>query len=255
MKNSLGRVSLNRQTFFLLLVSVVIVYAITFLQKQWDYSSFWKKNSQDYMVGNVTLLTNYDGYYWVKMARELDKGTLGKRQVEPTKGYPDLQMLAIKDTPSLLAVFISGFKNFTNGDYYRAAIFLVPVLAGLFVFPLFFYFYRLGYGASAVYGGLFATFCHAYYDRTNMGRVDTDLLNLFFPLLAACFILYINKDKSWRQNLVCAFATGLTMYLFTWWYQQPSFIFVYLLVMAVYLVLERIHWRQIGALLLVYLLA
>ena len=155
----------DRRTFFLLLISILIVYAITFSQKKWDYSMFWLNNSQDYVVENVTLLSNLDGYYWLKMARELDNGTLGKSQLEPTKGYPDLQILALKDTPSLLAEFISVAKNFTGGDYYRAAIFLVPILSGLFVFPLFFYFYRIGYGASAIYGGLIATFGNAYYAR------------------------------------------------------------------------------------------
>ena len=40
---------------------------------------------------------------------------------------------------------------------------LIPLLAGLFVFPLCFYFYRLGYGASAVLGGLVGSFSPAYY--------------------------------------------------------------------------------------------
>jgi len=250
------------QTFFskwrtplLLFAGILIVYGLSFYQRQNDYSSFWMNNSQDYVVENVTSLTTKDGYYWLKMARELDKGTLGKGQAEITKGYPDLQKLALQDTPSLLAVLISFAKNFTNGDYYRAGIFLVPILSGLFVFPLFFYFNKLGFGASAIYGGLIATFGHAYYDRTMMGRVDTDLLNTFFPLVVACFILFMGREKSWRANLCLSFASGLTMYLFTWWYQQPIFIAVYLLVMAVYLVFSRVSWKQIIPILLVFLLA
>ena len=131
----------------------------------------------------------------------------------------------------------------------------MPILSGLFVFPLFFYFNKLGFGASAIYGGLIATFGHAYYDRTMMGRVDTDLLNTFFPLLVACFILFMGREKSWRVNLCLSVASGLTMYLFTWWYQQPVFIAVYFFVMAAYLVLSRVPWKQIAPILLVFLLA
>ena len=245
----------NRRTLLLLLLSVLVVYGLSFYQKQADYSFFWMNNSQDYVVEDVTLLGSTDSYFWLKMARELDKGTLGKGQKEITKGYPDQQMLAIQDTPSLLAVFISFAKNFTDGDYYRAGIFLVPILSGLFVVPLFFYFYQLGYGASAIYGGLIATFGNAYYVRTMMGKVDTDLLNTFFPLVAACFILPINKQKNWRHNVSLSIGAGLTMYLFTWWYQQPSFIFVYLVVMGAYLVFSRVPWRQTVPILVVYLLA
>ena len=102
----------NHRTFLLLFMGILVVYGLSFYQRQADYSSFWMDNSQDYVVEDVTLLATNDGYYWVKMARELDKGTLGKGQKEITKGYPDLQMLAIQDTPSLLAVLISFAKNF-----------------------------------------------------------------------------------------------------------------------------------------------
>ena len=254
MENSQASLS-KRRTFFLLLVSILAVYAITFAQKYWDYSTFWLGHGEDYVVEDVTLLSNLDGYYWLKMARELDKGTLEKGQLEPTKGYPDLQMLAIQDKPGLLAEFISFANKFTGGDYYRAAIFLVPILAGLFVLPLFFYFNRVGFGASAIYGGLIATFGHAYYDRTMMGRVDTDLLNIFFPLLAACFILPIRKEKDWRYNTCLSIGAGLTMYLFTWWYQQPSFILIYLFVMILHLVFGRVPWKQVALILVVFLLA
>jgi len=246
---------LNHRTHLLLFMGILVVYGLSFYQRQADYSFFWMNNSQDYVVEDVTLLASTDSYYWLKMARELDKGTLGKGQKEITKGYPDLQMLAIQDTPSLLAVLISFAKNFTDGDYYRAGILLVPILSGLFVFPLFFYFNKLGFGASAIYGGLIATFGHAYYDRTMMGRVDTDLLNTFFPLVVACFILFMGREKSWRVNFSLSFASGLTMYLFTWWYQQPSFIGVYLFVMAAYLVISRVSWKQIAPILIIFLLA
>ena len=245
----------NRWAVFVLFIGILVVYGLSYDQRQSDYDEFWMENSQDYVVENVTLLSSLDSYYWLKMAREYDRGTLGKGQSEPTKGYPDLQKLAINDTPSLLAVLISFAKNFTGGDYYRAGIFLVPILAGFFVFPLFFYFNRLGYGASAILGGLIGTFGHAYYDRTLMGRVDTDLLNTFFPLAIACFILPMNKEKSWRANLLLSAGAGLMSYLFTWWYQQASFIPVFWVVMAVYLVFGRVPWKQIVAILLVFLVA
>jgi len=246
---------INRWAVFVLFIGILVVYGLSYYQRQADYDGFWMENSQDYVVENVTLLASLDSYYWLKMARELDKGTLGKGQSDPTKGYPDLQKLAINDTPSHVATLISVAKNFTGGDYYRAGIFLVPILAGLFVFPLFFYFNRLGFGASAILGGLIGTFGHAYYDRTLMGRVDTDLLNTFFPLAIACFILPMDREKSWRTNLLLAAGAGLMSYLFTRWYQQASFIPVFLVVMAVYIVLGRVPWKQVVAILLVFLLA
>jgi len=251
--NSIQTFFLNNRTILLVFISVLIVYGFSCYTRQADYK-FWLENSQDYVVDHVTAMSTKDAYYWLKMARELDKGTLGKGKKDPTKGYPDLVPLAIKDSPSLLAELISLGKNFTGGDYYRAGLMLVSILAGLFVFPLFFYFNRLGFGASAVLGGLIGTFGHAYYDRTMMGRVDTDLLNTFFPLAVACFILPMDKEKTRRANIGLAIGAGLTMYLYNRWYQMPAFIFVYLFFMAVYLILVRVHWKQIVPILLVFLL-
>ncbi|MFC1845006.1 STT3 domain-containing protein [Thermodesulfobacteriota bacterium] len=240
----------NNYIALLIFLAILVVYGLSSYKRQADYW-YWLENSQDYVVENVTAMTTLDAYYWLKMARELDNGTLGKAT---TKGYPDLVPLALKDKPGLLAKFISFGKNFTGGDYYRAGLLLVTVLSGLFIFPLFFYFQRLGFGASAVLGGLVGTFGHAYYDRTMMGRVDTDLLNTFFPLAVACFILPMTREKTLRANISLAVGAGLTMYLFTQWYQMPAFILVYLFVIALYLLLGRVHWKHIVPILLVYLL-
>ena len=238
----------------ILFAAILLVYGITFYQRLADYR-YWMENSQDFVVEDVTTMSGMDSFFWLKMARELDAGHIGKKMPDPTKGYPDLEPLAIKDKASLLAELISFGKNFTDGDYYRSGLLLIPVLAGLFVFPLFLYFNSLGFGASAVLGGLVGSFAHAYYDRTMIGRIDTDLLNTFFPLAVACFFLQISKKKSWRSNMGFSLGAGLAMYLFTRWYQQPSFILVYLLVLVVHLIIGRVPWKQILPLLLVFLLA
>jgi dolichyl-diphosphooligosaccharide--protein glycosyltransferase len=245
--------SANRLVFLLTFICILIVYGISCYKRQADYQ-YWMEHSQDYVVDHVTAMTTMDAYYWLKMARELDEGSLAKGKPDPLRGYPDHVPLVLSGSPSLLAEFIRFGKNFTGGDYYRAGLMLVSVLAGLFVFPLFFYFNRLGFGGAAVLGGLVGSFSHAYYDRSMMGRVDTDLLNIFFPLAIACFILPMDREKTWRANSFLAIGAGITMYLFNWWYQQPSFILVFLFLMTAYLLLGRVNWKQILLILFLFLL-
>ncbi len=237
----------------LIFLSALVVYALTYAVRYATYSH-WMENPREFVVEEIPPMTSMDAYYWLKMARELDEGTLGKGQAEPTKGYPDRVPLAIKDTPGLLAELISCAKTFTGGNYYRAGLLLIPLLSGLFVVPLYFYCTRIGFGASATLGGLVGSFSHAYYIRTMMGRVDTDLLNLFFALSTACFILPINRQRQLWSNLSLAAGAGLTMYLFMRWYQQPGIILVYLVTMVFYLLIMRVSFAHIALILPAFLL-
>jgi len=78
----------NHRTFLLLFACILGVYSISFSERLSSYS-YWMENSESYVVDHVTAMSGPDSYYWLKMARELDKGTLGKGQREPLKGYPD----------------------------------------------------------------------------------------------------------------------------------------------------------------------
>jgi dolichyl-diphosphooligosaccharide--protein glycosyltransferase len=198
-------------------------------------------------------MATMDAYWWLKVAKDMDAGRTGKDLTDPIKEYPDLA--GYPENPSLLSRLISLGKNFTGGDYYKAGLLLVPLLAGLFVFPLFFYFNTLGFGASAILGGLVGSFSWAYYSRSAMGCVDTDLLNLFFPMAVSALVVLINKERTFRANLLLAVGAGLMMYLFSWWYQLPLFFLVYLVFIAAYLILVRLPRKQTAWLLLAFALA
>jgi len=242
----------DNQAVILVFIGILAVYGLSFYKSRASYT-YWMENSSQYVVEDVTAMSTLDAYWWLKLARDLDEGRLGKEIGDPVKEYPDLNNYP--DTANLLARLISLGKNFTGGDYYRAGLLLIPFLAGLFVFPLFLYFKTLGFGAAAVLGGLIGSFSLAYFQRTMMGRVDTDLLNTFFPIAVSAFIVLISKERVFRINMLCATGAGLTMYLYNWWYQQPGFIMVYLFFMTFYLLLNRITVKQIAWLLLVFLVA
>jgi dolichyl-diphosphooligosaccharide--protein glycosyltransferase len=81
------------------------------------------------------------------------------------------------------------------------------------------------------------------------------MLNTFFPMVVSALIVLINRERSFRANLLLAVGAGAAMYLFNWWYQQPAFFLIYLLFIAAYLFLLRFPWKQAGWLLLAFTLA
>ena len=73
----------------------------------------------------------------------------------------------------LLSRLLGGCSHLLfGGDIDKTALVLSPLLASLFMIPLFWYCWRLGVPAAGLMGGLVATFCIEYYQRTErrLGR-------------------------------------------------------------------------------------
>jgi dolichyl-diphosphooligosaccharide--protein glycosyltransferase len=101
------------------------------------------------------------------------------------------------------------------GSVERAGLYLIPVLANLFLIPMFIYGWRIGYPAAGLMGGLVATFSIGYYARSSIGWVDTDCLNLLFPWAASLLVLCIRRDQCAATVLLLSATLGVTLYLST----------------------------------------
>ncbi len=239
----------------------------------------WKENPQAYFVGERPMMTTLDAPYWLRIAREYNerksrlKGSLrhypestitfAKRAAEelalPSK-YTDStpssssfsnlfsssenQEISYHDVP-LLGFLISHLAPFFNYNYYLAGTLLIPVLASLFILPLGIYFFWIGVPLSGLLGGLIGTFAGGYYMRSSIGRIDTDMLNIFFPVLAGLLILLAGKAKTERGVLLYAVGTGLSLFLFQWWYIKSGFILAYFMVLVLSLFVQQIRFQTI----------
>lgn len=145
----------------------------------------------------------------------------------------------------LLSFLIAKIVPYFNYNYYLAGTLLVPLLASLFILPLGIYFFRIGVPLAGLLGGLIGTFASGYYMRSSIGRIDTDMLNLFFPVLAALLILLTLQSKSERSVLLYSAAVGISLLLFEWWYSKPGFSLVYFVVLIFSLFIHKIRFRTV----------
>jgi undecaprenyl-diphosphooligosaccharide---protein glycotransferase len=238
----------------------------------------WKENPQAYFVGERPMMTTLDAPYWLRLARKYNEGTYGQKgglraypentdtfQGMPTKelslplkytdptpastssslssssGSPEIHY---RDVP-LLSFLIAHIAPFFNYNYYLTGTLLIPVLASLFILPLGIYFFRIGVPLSGLLGGLIGTFAGGYYMRSSIGRIDTDMLNLFFPVLSGLLILLAGKTKTERSVLLYALGAGLSLFLFQWWYDRSGFTLAYFMVLVFSLFVQRIRFRTI----------
>jgi dolichyl-diphosphooligosaccharide--protein glycosyltransferase len=228
----------NKKTVTLILFILILfsAYWLSTYQRLKQFDT-WKANQQIYFVKDYPAMTTLDSFIWLRHAKEYNEGKfiIG----EPDKLRYAFDFGGNNEFPiPLLSWLLAKLSVFFNGNYYLAGIYLIPFLAGLFIFPLGIYFYRLKVPAAGILGGLIGTFSFMYYVRSCTGRVDTDSLNLFFPFLASLFILLAFESEKKRNEYIFSSLTGLSMALFYWWYFKPGFTIIFFVTLIVMLLIK-----------------
>ena len=260
----------------LLFAGVLLVCFAVSVETRYQQFETWEKTPTAFFVGERPMMTTLDAPYWLRWAREYNEGTFGKINdslreypegtetfrkkfiIEPLKyqqknnPYDENKLISYRDVP-FLSFLIAHIAPFFNYNYYLTGTLLIPVMASLFILPLGIYFFRIGLSVSGLLGGLIGTFSAAYYMRSSIGRIDTDMLNLFFPVISSLLILMASLAKSERTVLLYSAGTGLSLFLFQWWYDRPGFTLVYFMVLVFSLFIQQVRFRTclLGALLFV----
>ena len=224
-------------TLVLFLIVLFLVYSLSTYQRLNQFNT-WKENKRIYFVEDYPAMTTLDSFIWLRHAKEYNKGEYKYGESDKYRYAFDFNAKNVVPVP-MLSWLLAKFSNFTNGNYYMAGIFLIPFLAGLFIFPLGIYFYRLKFPAAGILGGLIGTFSYVYYVRSCTGRVDTDSLNLFFPFLASLLILLAYEAEKKKFEYILAAFSGLSMSLFYWWYSKPGFTIIFFVTLLVMLFLKN----------------
>jgi dolichyl-diphosphooligosaccharide--protein glycosyltransferase len=251
----------------LFVVVLLVCYGIS-VNVRYQQLEIWKQNSEQFFVGEQPLMTTLDAPYWVRWAKEYRDGEYYGQ--ENKRSYPSntqwfkeeqaqfiaketstqaepvlpLERLTSPTSLPLLSFIVAMVSPFFAGNLYMAGNWLVIFSGGLFILPLGLYGWRLGYPIAGMLGGLIGTFCSEYFVRASIGRIDTDMLNIFFPILGAYLVLLTCQARQERWVWFWAAIAGLTMNLFVWWYQRPGFTLGCFLTLLFGLVVWRRTARQ-----------
>ena len=122
---------------------------------------------------------------------------------------------------------------------------IIPVTAAITALAIIFCFGATGYwlegSVAAIGGGLSMT----YLQRSSIGRIDTDQLNLGF-LLAVWPSNLGWPSKKWRSGLGITILAGLAAWLFMEWYGKSELIWMILFALFwTVLVCSRSLWRSL----------
>lgn len=221
-------------TFVIAILVLMTVFSV--IIKAVQYRT-WQHEPANFSKG-IPIMTMHDAYLWLKTARDYKDEILNENFTQ----IPMISFVAAKGA------------WFFGNNIHKTAVFFSMIFPVLVIYPLFLYFYRTGYPSAGILGGLAALLSPAYMGRSTIGYYTTDILNLFFPFLAALFILLAVNDKK-KYTYIFSGLTGITILIFHWWYPKPGFTTVYFFVLAAFLFVHRIEKRTILYSAIIYLFA
>ena len=202
-----------KQLFFYILSAYVLSIAVRlFLYYQAS------DNANYFYNGNIIPLWTADAGLYGYYANQILSGVSYPFVAEYMPGY-----------------LLSWIVNLTGISLNNALFFAPAFLASLVVIPMILIANRYKMVTFGLYSAFIGSIMTSYYYRTHLGYYDTDVLNLFLPLLAIYFLIKLVEDK----NILDALYASLMLISFSLWYHSSSaiiltiiaFYFLYILVL------------------------
>ena len=194
---------------------LVLVLAIGILLRTHDYA-VWQENRQLYVFEDEPLLLNADGYHYLRLARDLQRGDY--RPVDELRTTPEHPPRP--NPPPLLAVLTAILSASGLTSLARTAIVLPVALSLSLAVPVLALCRHLQLPAlPALVAALTAITSRTYLVRTSLGVYDTDCLIVFFSLSASVCALGFGLGQG-RRRYAYLLGAALNAACFAWWWDQ-----------------------------------
>jgi len=197
------------------LLLCILVFALGFYVR-FDEFAFWNKFPEVFYYDDQPVLANGDGYYYLRMARDLVENRYNA--VDQLKKHPDH---ILRPTPppliSSLAAWVSAISPMSL-DW--IAVFLPAIAGPLLIIPLYGLCRMLEGGRfMGITAAFFSVLSIQYVYRTRIGFFDTDCLNVtLIVTITYFFMLFAVKTGFSRYFFFVSgiFFTGI----FVWHWDQ-----------------------------------
>ncbi|MDT7831665.1 STT3 domain-containing protein [Flavobacteriaceae bacterium S356] len=197
-------------------LGLIILFAI-FLRYE-DFS-VWKKNKTAFQFQGEYQMGNFDSYYYLEIAKEVQNGDYDNLQEKSR--VPNGKEVPI--IPPLLSVLAASISSIMNTPIATVAIFLPIFLASLLAPLVFFFCRRLNFNrVASLTAAVFSIISLTYVVRTRIGVFDTDCMNVIFVLLNS-YLFYQFAMLETKKRYTYLILGILSSFLFyTWWNTATS---------------------------------
>ena len=190
-------------------MALTIAFAV-FLRVE-DFTT-WLAHPETAMFRGVPILATFDGYYFLRYARDLSEGTYGK--IDELRTAPDSPA---RPTPPLLSLTAAGISWLGGIRLEWVATFFPCFFSVLLFYPLYFMGRHWGNSMSGIIASLVALSSPYYISRNCLGWFDTDCGNVTFTMIAV-FLPILMAERKGKERAFCLAGALLNfLVFFTWW--------------------------------------
>ncbi|MFV0481241.1 MAG: STT3 domain-containing protein [Campylobacteraceae bacterium] len=209
------------------------------------------ENNQDFRWNNELMVTTNDSYLFAEGAKDLafcqrDNASMGAYYQQNC--HQEFDLSPVDQPLSKITYILHKILPFSLETLF---LYMPAVFSSLIVIPIILLSKRLHLTTMGVIAALVSSIGISYYSRSMMGYYDTDMLNIFFPLLLVWSLSLALMTKEKKYLLL----TGIEIVLYRWWYPQSysiEFAF-FILVLAYVLIFERksiFHYQLLSIMIL-----
>ena len=211
-------VYIDKYGLILEIAAVLFILSTGLLVRVEDLSD-WKAHPEKALYNGEPLLTTFDGYYYLSLARDIKDNIYNP--VNEKRAVPE--HISRPYPPPLISVIAATVSKLTGISLNWVGA-VLPAVLGLFLaLPLYAFGRYYGgpiMGFTAAITGLLS---HYYVYRSSLGWFDTDCMNVTWATGAAYCFMRFGLEKELKRYIYLA--GGLLIYLlFLWWWDQTPLI-------------------------------
>lgn len=195
------------------LLYILIAFSFSVLMRLiWVYQFH---GYEPFIFNGQFMINTNDGYYWAEGARDILSGATtnpnAQEYFEKFHQFNDLS--PVTTAAAQLTAFFAYILPFS----FESVIFYLPVfLSSLVVIPIILISKTLKNLEMGLIAALLASIAWSYYNRTMVGYIDTDMLNIVLPMFLLWSIIWAISTKKDIYLLI----TAVDILVYRWWYPQ-----------------------------------
>lgn len=206
--------TLAKYSLWIEIIALIMIIATGVLFRLEDLDQ-WRKNERKAFFNKQPLHTTFDAWFYLSLAKDLVDGTYNP--IDEKRGVPDCPPRP--SPPPLISVMAAGIAKITPFSMSWIGAVLPTILGPLLAVPLYLTGRYYGGPVMGIGAALMALLYPFYIHRSNIGRFDTDCMNVTWTMSAAYLFLRFGIEKT-RRRYIYFFGGFIVYALFLWWWDQ-----------------------------------